>query len=271
MAKGVVSDSEFKKAVSSNLGSFSGINRAVKLDSPFGPVAKRKKTRKANTVDFPVQDKREQEGTVQENKLRENRVQEKIEVSEVSTATNVSEVTKDVVLGGTGVPDPKGGAKGADVLGVTKDVALGGTGVPDPEGGAKVNEELRQDRKKGRGRPRMSEEERAKAKIKRESKAEDKEIIEGEGSPKKETARTKLEEFPAKFNLRLSNETLNEFHLLALKLQQQRARKGERITVNSIMRAALSDFLEYFDVTGADSPSTEEEIVELVKVKRVKG
>ena len=71
-----------------------------------------------------------------------------------------------------------------------------------------------------------------------------------------------------RITLQMSPEMRDAVNDLARQLQRRRKDKGERITANSVMRVAIQQFLDDFELESVQGVSSEEELFAIVQSKR---
>jgi len=71
--------------------------------------------------------------------------------------------------------------------------------------------------------------------------------------------------YTERVTLQLSPGMRDKVDSLARELQRSKTSKGERITANTVMRAAIQHLLKHYKVTAADVPNGEDELLEAIE------
>lgn len=91
-----------------------------------------------------------------------------------------------------------------------------------------------------------------------------------EASPQTTSVIKKAEVFPERITLNISEEMRNDINNLALKLQRRRTVKNERITPNTVIRTAITLFLEQLSLEEGDVVNNEQDLYLLMRRRLMK-
>jgi hypothetical protein len=80
----------------------------------------------------------------------------------------------------------------------------------------------------------------------------------------------KADIFTERVTLSVSTEMRDAVEALAREMQRRRTKKEERITANTVMRVAINALLQSFDLEEGDVANTEEELLALARLKRMR-
>ncbi|MDC0358093.1 hypothetical protein OAO01_04690 [Oligoflexia bacterium] len=86
--------------------------------------------------------------------------------------------------------------------------------------------------------------------------------------PKAQTPKERKQDiYTERVNLFISPDMRDKIDTLAKQIQRQKTDKTERITSNTVMRAALNHLIKHFDLHATDIANSEKELAELVERK----